>query len=81
MSGQRDGQHGASDVHGVGALADDDAVRGQQLGHVVEQCVVVHGLHRLQSQSLEYNQNQGWINNNSLLHQKSSQLIRLIFKL
>lgn len=36
-------QHSASYVHGVCPLADNDAVMGQQLGHVVKHCVVVHG--------------------------------------
>lgn len=36
-------QHSPPDVHGVGALADDDAVAWQQLGHVMEDCVVVQG--------------------------------------
>lgn len=36
-------QHSSSYVHGVCALTDDDAVVWQQLGNMMEDCVVVHG--------------------------------------
>ena len=45
-------EQGAADVHGVGPLADDDAVSGQELGDMVEHGVVVHGEGRPQSQRL-----------------------------
>lgn len=43
MSRQVVVQHSSSDVHGVCALADNDAVVWQQLGNMMEDCVVVHG--------------------------------------
>lgn len=45
-------EQGPADVHGVGPLADDDAVSGQELGDMVEHRVVVHGEALLQSQPL-----------------------------
>lgn len=45
-------QHGSSYVHSVCTLADNDAVVRQQLGHVVEHCVVVHGHRWLEGKAL-----------------------------
>lgn len=48
-------QHSSSYVHGVCALADNDAVVWQQLGNMMEDCVVVHGHSCLQGKALWMN--------------------------
>lgn len=50
-------QHSSSYVHGVGTLADNDAVVRKQLGNMMEHCVVVHGHSWLEGQALWRNGN------------------------
>lgn len=48
-------QHSSSYVHGVCALADNDAVVWQQLGNMMEDGVVVHGHSWLEGKALWMN--------------------------
>lgn len=77
-------QHGASNVHGVRPLADNDAVAWQQLGNVMKHCVVIHGYCWLEGERLWIKESQ-WVVKTQIrrieMHQMSMAADEMIQKL